>query len=67
MSSLICPPVTDGASRATQVRTDDTCASLVDYTRGTACSDSMSGESFETRVSLVFDGIAYSGCGRALH
>ena len=31
------------------------------------CSDSMSGESFEGTVELLFDGTALRGCGQALH
>ncbi|WP_457597229.1 COG3650 family protein [Hydrogenimonas sp.] len=31
------------------------------------CMDAMSGEPFETRVEIVFDGRKLSGCGRALH
>lgn len=32
-----------------------------------ACRDTMSGEAFETVVTVVFDGREYRGCGRALH
>jgi len=31
------------------------------------CQDSMSGESFETTVTVVLDGIRFRGCGKALH
>lgn len=34
---------------------------------GQSCSDSMSGESFETTVELELDGRHYHGCGRPLH
>jgi len=61
------PPGTDGASRSSRYELNDSVHRLSITLEGRTCSDSMSGESFETRVSLVFDGIAYSGCGRALH
>jgi CubicO group peptidase (beta-lactamase class C family)/uncharacterized membrane protein len=34
---------------------------------GNACSDSMSGEQFESTVTVEFQGRTYRGCGRALH
>jgi uncharacterized membrane protein len=34
---------------------------------GNACRDSMSGEEFESTVTVEFLGRTYSGCGRALH
>ena len=33
---------------------------------GKPCVDSMSGESFQTTVTVTFDGKIYAGCGRAL-
>jgi membrane-bound inhibitor of C-type lysozyme/uncharacterized membrane protein len=32
-----------------------------------SCRDSMSGESFETTVTVILDGQIYRGCGRPLH
>ncbi len=34
---------------------------------GKACADTMSGEGFETTVTVTDGGRTYSGCGRALH
>lgn len=34
---------------------------------GEPCSDSMSGEAFQSRVTVMLDERAYHGCGRALH
>jgi len=34
---------------------------------GEPCSDTMSGEAFESRVSVLLDDQTYHGCGRALH
>lgn len=34
---------------------------------GGSCRDSMSGEAFETRVTVTLDGRTLRGCGRALH
>jgi uncharacterized membrane protein len=33
---------------------------------GEPCTDSMSGESFRTTVTVTLGGKAYEGCGRAL-
>ena len=33
---------------------------------GIPCNDSMSGESFQTTVTVTLDGKTYTGCGRAL-
>lgn len=35
--------------------------------RGRRCRDSMSGESFETQVTVTLDRREFQGCGRALH
>ena len=35
--------------------------------KGTKCLDTMSGESFETTVTVTLDGKEFKGCGRALH
>lgn len=34
---------------------------------GTACRDSMSGERFESTVTVTLNGKSYRGCGHALH
>ena len=40
---------------------------LVIVLEGQTCRDTMSGEEFETTVTVVLDGNKYRGCGRALH
>jgi membrane-bound inhibitor of C-type lysozyme len=35
--------------------------------KGRRCSDTMSGEAFETTVRVILDGKEYRGCGKALH
>lgn len=34
---------------------------------GSTCADSMSGEQYETRVEINFDGKVLKGCGKSLH
>jgi putative lipoprotein len=34
---------------------------------GSRCRDTMSGEAFETTVTVILDGKKYRGCGKALH
>jgi membrane-bound inhibitor of C-type lysozyme len=34
---------------------------------GRRCRDTMSGEAFETTVTVILDGKKYQGCGKALH
>jgi putative lipoprotein len=60
-------PVSDSVSRTSSYDLQNAAHHLQITLEARNCSDSMSGESFETRVSLLFDGKAYSGCGRALH
>lgn len=61
------PPMSDPASRTSRYQLRNAGHSLLITLAGRSCSDSMSGESFQTHVALLFDGIAYAGCGRALH
>ena len=35
--------------------------------KGRRCRDTMSGEAFETTVTVILDGKKYQGCGKALH
>jgi len=60
-------PSTDNASRTTRYEMQDKAHRLTVTLAGRPCSDTMSGESFETTVELVFDGRRLAGCGRALH
>lgn len=40
---------------------------LIIVLQGQRCRDSMSGEPFETTVTVIFDDKEYQGCGRPLH
>jgi len=60
-------PMSDPASRTSRYDLHGDVHRLSIELEGTACSDSMSGEPFQTRVLLLFDGKEYFGCGRALH
>jgi membrane-bound inhibitor of C-type lysozyme/uncharacterized membrane protein len=60
-------PQVDQAARKTLLSTRDGGHELVVELRGRPCHDSMSGEPFETTVTVRLDGKTYPGCGRALH
>ena len=60
-------PLKDGAERATSYLLESGEHRLVVTLVGVPCADSMSGEGFETTVSLEFDGKQLFGCGRVLH
>lgn len=56
-------PVSDQATRQTTYRTGD----LEILLQARTCRDSMSGESFETTVTLTRPALTLKGCGRPLH
>ena len=56
-------PQEDKAARRTVFQVDADTSVLIE---GKPCSDSMSGESFQTRVTVVSGGQTLKGCGRAL-
>ena len=60
-------PTSDSAARTAVYQTQNDAHDLTVVLEGTTCSDTMSGEVFETRVSVVLDGTEFYGCGRALH
>ena len=60
-------PVTDQQARTTTYTCKNQEHQLVVLLSGSPCTDSMSGESFETTVTVTLDGKEYHGCGRALH
>ena len=60
-------PVTDTTARSTQYIIDQAGQELSLTILGETCSDSMSGERFESKVEVVFNGQTLHGCGRALH
>ena len=63
----VSDPEVDQAGRVTRYRLNNRDHRLMVILEGKACTDSMSGETFATRVTLIFDGRPYGGCGRALH
>jgi uncharacterized membrane protein len=60
-------PETDQTARTTRYKfkQDEHEMSLV--ISGESCSDSMSGERFESRVEVILNGLTLRGCGRPLH
>ncbi len=60
-------PVEDQDARRTTYTVEDGGHALAIMLEGRVCMDTMSGEAFETRVTVVLDGREHRGCGRALH
>ena len=56
-------PREDKAARKTLFQLNGDNSVLIE---GKSCTDSMSGEAFETTVTVNLDGQTYKGCGRAL-
>ncbi len=56
-------PQEDKAARKTVFALEDSTSVLIE---GKPCSDSMSGESFQTTVSITIGALVLNGCGRAL-
>ena len=56
-------PQEDKAARQTVFQLDDATSVLIE---GKPCTDTMSGESFETTVTVTLDDRVLQGCGRAL-
>ena len=56
---------TDAARTRYETREGDHRLTVV--LEGRSCRDSMSGEAFETRVTVTLDDRTLRGCGRALH
>jgi len=56
-------PREDKAARKTEFQIDADTSVLIE---GKPCTDSMSGESFQTTVTAILGGKTYKGCGRAL-
>ncbi len=56
-------PREDKAARKTVFQVNDSTSVLIE---GKPCSDSMSGESFQTTVTVTLNGKSLKGCGRAL-
>jgi len=64
---VLSGPSVDTVLRTTRYQVQGDAHDLTLTLEGRPCTDTMSGESFETTVTLVFDGRRLSGCGRALH
>jgi uncharacterized membrane protein len=60
-------PVTDQKKRITTYRTAADGQTLTVIIEARQCTDSMSGDAFETTVWVQLDQKYYRGCGRALH
>ena len=60
-------PETDQAGRRTVYHTKNADFILELQLEGRKCLDTMSGEEFETSVTVLLDNKEYQGCGRALH
>jgi uncharacterized membrane protein len=56
-------PREDKAARKTVFQVDANTSVLIE---GKPCSDSMSGETFDTSVTVTLGGQVFKGCGRAL-
>ena len=57
----------DAASRETIFKASKEGRELLVSLVGERCTDSMSGEKFETTVVVTLDSMQLNGCGRALH
>ena len=55
------------AARTTRYNAHQAGQEIILTISGESCHDSMSGEEFESKVEVVFNGIILRGCGRALH
>ena len=60
-------PLVHQNPRITTYRVADRGQELLIILEGRHCQDTMSGETFETRVTVVLDGEEFRGCGKALH
>ena len=60
-------PESDTTARTTLYKVNQDGRELSLTISGEPCSDSMSGERFESKVEVVLNGKTLRGCGRALH
>lgn len=61
------PPVEDDAARGARYVATDGGHRMTVLIEATSCRDSMSGERFQSRVTVNLDGRELHGCGRPLH
>ncbi|RKZ80956.1 MAG: hypothetical protein DRQ35_01220 [Gammaproteobacteria bacterium] len=64
---IISPPVTNQNTHTTLYQASNKNHTILIILEGTDCSDTMSGEAFETTVTVVLDDKEFNGCGKALH
>lgn len=60
-------PSSNSASQTTIYETKQGGHELMIALEGRRCTDTMSGEEFETTVTVIIDGTKLDGCGMALH
>jgi membrane-bound inhibitor of C-type lysozyme len=60
-------PSTDQQTRTTVYKVQNDKHEMSVIIIGRRCRDTMSGEAFETTVTVILDGKQYRGCGKALH
>ena len=60
-------PSIDQQTRTTIYNVQNDKHKLSVILKGSRCNDTMSGEAFETTVTVILDGKKYRGCGKALH
>ena len=60
-------PLVNQHERTTSYKIQDAQHDLKILIDGRSCNDSMSGETFETTVTVTLDRKEYRGCGKALH
>ncbi len=59
-------PVTDASKRTSTYRLNNGQQQITVQIEGKACNDSISGEPFDTSVTVHYDDQTYKGCGKAL-
>ena len=64
---LTTEPTIDQQARTTVYTAKNDTHELSVKIVGSRCRDTMSGEAFETTVTVILDGKKYQGCGKALH
>lgn len=64
---IITEPSIDPQARTTVYHVQNDKHELSAIIVGRRCRDTMSGEAFETTVTVILDGKKYRGCGKALH
>jgi acid phosphatase (class A) len=66
--SFVTPePLVDRQARKTTYRVQEAQHDLAVLIEGRSCQDTMSGEAFDTTVTVILDSKEYRGCGKALH